>query len=317
MTTVQVPPPLDLRKRSHEAIIDVLEMEMPTLSNYRGDDDSSCSHQHSSQHSDSDSSIWFSSDGDSSTSCSINSMWESEMERSETLMQGDMVLLSGSSHHVQYATPDFTIYAQKQGGYTSILRSPVLKGALATPRKTIAEVDENRPEEYIDKILIARGLSLKMFDKNDESFLAITDEHMSSYAVVSQVTRDGNLEGLKELHSRGVCLQSCNAYGESIVHIVCRLGTLSSLEFLTQHANISVRVRDDMGRTPFHDAAWTNKPNFEMIEMLLTIAPDFLLTQDKRGHSALKYIPRTRWAEWCLFLQEHPDLIENAMASTY
>jgi hypothetical protein len=310
MTTVQVlPPSLDLLERSLEDLVkEFLEgSEMPRLDKHEGDDDSSCSY------SDSDSSISYSSD-DSSASCSIRSSSESDGESSEDWMQGDTVA-SDLENDVQYATDDFTIYAQKQG-YISIIRSPALKAARAAP-KTPAKVDQNKPEAYLHKILTARGLSLKMFDPNDNSFLAITDEGKKAYALVSQVTRNGNLEGLKELHSRGVCLQSCNAYGESIVHIVCRRRNLTSLEFLTQHADVSVRVRDDMGRTCLHDAAWTDKPNFELIEKLLTIAPDFLVTRDKRGHLALDYVPRARWAEWCRFLEEHPDLIENAMASKY
>jgi hypothetical protein len=310
MAMIQVlPPPLDLRKRSHEDLVEefVDDLEMPILVKHEGDDDSSCSH------SDSDSSISYCSDDDSSASSSICSNWESEGESSEKRMQ-ENTLASDLVHGVQYATPDFTIYAQKQG-YISLIRSPVLEAAGRAAPKTPVKVDQNTPEDYLHKILKTRGLSLKVYDPNDDSFLAITDAHKKSYASVSQVTRNEDLEGLKELHSRGVCLQSCNAYGESIVHIVCRRGTLTSLEFLTQHANVSVRVRDDVGRTPFHDAAWTDKPNFQLIEKLLTIAPDFLLTRDKRGHSALNYVPRARWSEWCRFLQEHPDLIENAIAS--
>jgi hypothetical protein len=306
-TMVQVQPqPLGLRKRSHEDLLD--NLAVPRLSQHRGDEESSCSH------SDSDSFISYSSDDDSSASCSISSSYESEGGSSEDWMQGP-AFVSDSVLQVQYATPDFTITAQKQG-YISIIRSPVLKSARVAPI-TPAKVQQNKPDDYLHKNLTARGLSFKAFDPNDDSFLAITDEGKTAYALVSQVTRNGDLEGLKELHSRGVCLQSSNAYGESIVHIVCRRKNLASLEFLTQHADVSVRVRDDMGRTPLHDAAWTDKPDFELIEKLLMLAPDFLVTQDKRGHLALNYVPRARWAEWCQFLQEHPELIENAIASNY
>ena len=300
-------PPLDLRKRSHEDLVeDLLEnLEMPRQSQHEGDDDSSCSYT------DSDSCTSYSSDDDSSASCSISSSCESERECFDVRIQGP-TLASNSVHQVQYATPNFTISTDQKQGHVSI----VLKTARAAPQMP-AKVQQNKPHDYLHNILTARGLSFKDFDPNDDSFLAITDEGKEAYALVSQVTRDENLEGLKELHSRGVCLQSCNAYGESIVHIVCRRRTLASLEYLTQQADVSVRVRDDMGRTPFHDAAWTDKPNFELIEKLLTLAPDFLVSRDKRGHLALNYVPRARWAEWCRFLQEHPELIENAIASNY
>jgi hypothetical protein len=82
-----LPPPLDLRKRSYEDLVEefVDDIEMPRLVKNEGDDDSSCSH------SDSDSSISNSSDDDSSATFSISSNWESEGDSegdSEGLIEG-------------------------------------------------------------------------------------------------------------------------------------------------------------------------------------------------------------------------------------
>ncbi len=79
-----------------------------------------------------------------------------------------------------------------------------------------------------------------------------------------------------------------------------------------EKAKVSIRVRDDFGRTPLHDAAWTDKPNFELVRMILSDAPDLLFVRDQRGHLPFAYVPRQRWEQWCKFLDEHKELIQAA-----
>jgi ankyrin repeat protein len=74
---------------------------------------------------------------------------------------------------------------------------------------------------------------------------------------------------------------------------------------------------DDYGRTPLHDAAWTDQPNFEIVQQLLENSPDLLLVKDKRGYSPLAYVPSQQRAEWCRFLEEHEEFIEAAIESKF
>ena len=183
--------------------------------------------------------------------------------------------------------------------------------------QVVNSVDSRSPQGYLDAFLEKRSMKSSFYETADDSFLAITAEHLQDYPLVSSAARNEDLEQLRKIHKAQTCLQSCNEYGESIVHIVCRRGSSRLLAFLIEEANISLRVRDDVGRTPLHDAAWTETPNFELIRMILSNCPDFLFAKDKRGHSALAYVPRKLWGEWRIFLDSAQDLIQNAIDSQY
>ena len=68
-------------------------------------------------------------------------------------------------------------------------------------------------------------------------------------------------------------------------------------------------MRDDYGRTPLHDAAWTDKPNFELVTLLLQACPDLLFIADQRGFTPMAYVGRQRWEEWCVFLEQNKELL--------
>jgi hypothetical protein len=169
-----------------------------------------------------------------------------------------------------------------------------------------------KPEVHLESLLKSQGYSTDSFQGANDLFLPITRDQDESYPQAALAARNEDLDAFKELHNRGLNLQSANRFGESIVHIVCRRGNDVILGFLTQEANVSVRVRDDLGRTPLHDAAWTERPNFALVRMVLLAAPDLLFVRDNRGHSALAYAPCHRWGEWCKFLEENMPLIEAA-----
>ena len=72
---------------------------------------------------------------------------------------------------------------------------------------------------------------------------------------------------------------------------------------------VSVRLRDDYGRTPLHDALWTQEPEFDLVELLVRVCPDLLLITDKRGFTPLSYVRRDHWIPWCQFLDDHKDIV--------
>ena len=172
-----------------------------------------------------------------------------------------------------------------------------------------------KPEDCLKEYLQSQGLTLDMISSKEDSFLKISDQDMTRYPEVAHAARHGDLDTLKRMLEKGSPLQCTNSYGESIVHIVCRRGSTHILEFLMNEAKVSVRLKDDVGRTPLHDAVWTAEPNFDLVNVLLADSPDLLLVRDKRGHSALSYIPRTNWRRWCAFIESHQQLIRAALES--
>ncbi len=80
---------------------------------------------------------------------------------------------------------------------------------------------------------------------------------------------------------------------------------------------MSPRVRDDMGRTPMHDACWSSAaPNHDIMKILIGAAPELLLSKDKRGHSPFDYARREYWPNWVTFLNEHRQFIVTSLVSS-
>merc|ERR1739844_436499 len=106
--------------------------------------------------------------------------------------------------------------------------------------------------------------------------------------------------------------------GESLLHTSCRRGFTDIVRFFINEAGVSPRVRDDMGRTPMHDACWSSSaPNHEIMRILITSAPELLLSKDKRGHSPFDYARREYWPQWVQFLNEHRQLIVNCLLASF
>lgn len=113
-----------------------------------------------------------------------------------------------------------------------------------------------RTETYLGEMLQKIGLSDTSIDVSTAEFLPIAAQQHSSYAQAAMAARNENLDALKALHEEGKDLQCSNAFGESIIHIVCRRGNDKMLRFLLNEGKVTVLVQDDLGRTPLHDAAW-------------------------------------------------------------
>ena len=91
--------------------------------------------------------------------------------------------------------------------------------------------------------------------------------------------------------------------------MACRRGFLNVVRFLIKEAKVSVRIRDDCGRTILHDAACTPEPNFRIIELILEECPDLLYMKDRRGYTPICYVRKSHWAAWNKFLKERAHLI--------
>lgn len=173
-----------------------------------------------------------------------------------------------------------------------------------TPRET-------SPQEYMMTTLKSLGSTVQISSSlaAEGFFSAPTEEEINSYAhdVLSAVrTRD--IEKLREFHESGRPLKCSNQFGESLLHLACRRGFVDVASFLIKDAGVTVRVIDDYGRTPLHDACWTCEPNFELLELLMRECPALLFMRDRRGHTPLEFARREHWKEYVHFLSQRQEL---------
>lgn len=143
-------------------------------------------------------------------------------------------------------------------------------------------------------------------------FLKPTAEHIAAWDHdLLKAIRTRDLPLLQKMHQQdGKPLQASNQFGESILHVCVRRGTLDILKYLMSQG-VSPRVYCDYGRTPLHDAFWTigNPESLKMAAMILRVCPEMLLVTDKRGFTPLNYVPRDRWGDCCRFLDRCAPLM--------
>jgi hypothetical protein len=199
--------------------------------------------------------------------------------------------------------------AECVGGPTdSKAPTTVNKAKVGEPKKE----EQQTPQDLLKKILRENDISPKfsLALDLDDFFLKMTSKNVQAYDMPKATAiRQGDIAALRAMHQKGEMLQCCNRFGESIVHTACRRGSAVCIQFLTQEAGVSLRVRDDFGRTALHDSCWTNIPNFELIEIIMKNCPDLLFIADKRGVYPLQYIRKDFHEEWCKFLEENQELL--------
>lgn len=168
------------------------------------------------------------------------------------------------------------------------------------------------PFEYL--MQLTKGTSIPPLSSKD--FHKYSEEEADSYTMdVAMAVRTMNLEKLKAMQSQGQLFQCSNRFGESLIHIACRRGSLEIAKFFIEEGNVSIVCKDDFGRTPLHDACWTAEPNFDLMNFLIKLCPSLLFVTDKRGHSPLHYTRREHWPLWNSFLEQHHDLIAKTSQS--
>jgi hypothetical protein len=181
-------------------------------------------------------------------------------------------------------------------------------------RMRIATINSDayeKPSEYVAAVFEANGFSKEDAIKRATSkHVTPTPQMIEAYTMeISMAVREGDLETLQRLHESGADLDCCSRFGQHALHIACLRGHFDIVEFLINEAKVSVTVVDDMGRTPFHDACWSSSLNFEIIELLMRIAPEEMLFPDKRGHTSFDYTRQRDWEEWMRFLSTHQTLL--------
>jgi hypothetical protein len=167
------------------------------------------------------------------------------------------------------------------------------------------DLDLSNPKDLL--LYYLREVGYKADTKSSSSlanfFLELNNEHIEAYSVeLVKAIRDRNIPLLRQFHESGRMLQCSNRFGESLLHMACRRGYTDVVRFLIKEADVSLRIKDDFGRTPLHDACWSASPNFELMELIIEHDPDLLLIEDGRGHSPFSYARRSHWKEWNDFL---------------
>ena len=147
-------------------------------------------------------------------------------------------------------------------------------------------------------------------------FTKPTEEQIAAYDIQkTNAVRSGDIASLRSLLEAGEDLSCCNKFGESLIHMACRRSHVNVVRFLLQEAKVSLTVRDDYGRTPWHDCCWRPSSSYELMELLLTEGdPRILLAKDVRGHAPFDYTRKDQWEGWNEFLKSRKDLLLSRLA---
>jgi len=172
--------------------------------------------------------------------------------------------------------------------------------------------EEASLQDYLLSMMLESGtnVAVKSYKTMDDFFCGPTEEEIESYKHdVLTAVRTGDIDTLRSLHKQGRPMKCSNRFGESLLHMACRKGMMDVVKFLVDEAHVPFTVRDDYGRSPLHDACWTQSLNFELINFILCKCPDLLYISDRRNHTPLSYVRREHWGQWKSFLSDNKKLI--------
>jgi hypothetical protein len=170
---------------------------------------------------------------------------------------------------------------------------------------------------FCQKLQVKPCLELKDF------FPVITEDQMKAYTVeVTTIARSNDVAKLRDFfQQQGKAALDCyNRFGEGLLNLACRRGFRDMAQFLMSEVELSVRVRDDYGRTPLHDACWNPEPQLEICSWIIARDPSLFLIADKRGFTPFQYARPGDWIIWRRFLFDHrhhlsalmqPDILQQ------
>ena len=170
------------------------------------------------------------------------------------------------------------------------------------------KLDEFSPQTFLDTMLHSRGYSTERFSSLQTGYSnKPTALQQASYGThLVKCIRSGNKTAVREMMRAALSPNACNAFGESVLHLVCRCGDWQMLFILLSHG-ASVHTADDFGRTPLHDVCWAPYPSFATVELILQEDVRLLYVTDSRQATPLSYVCRDHWAAWRDFLRENAD----------
>jgi hypothetical protein len=165
------------------------------------------------------------------------------------------------------------------------------------------------PDVFLAQLLEAQyGFSLKTKDALSMKgfFPEITEDQIAAYDMkLVAACRENDVDAVKSLVAEGQSAECCNRFGESLLHMACRRGFKDMVDYFLTEKQMSVRIRDDCGRTPLHDACWNPHPQTEILQWLIERDPCLLLIADKRGSTPFQYARPQDWGIWRQFLLDN------------
>lgn len=157
---------------------------------------------------------------------------------------------------------------------------------------------------------------LSFHDIPSDFYSPFTVAEMDAYGSdVLGAIRSQDLDALRQFHKSGKPLKCSNRFGESLLHLACRKGFADVVDMLINEAGVTLRVKDDFGRNPAHDACWTVEPNFQLMDLIVGSCPDLLLVKDVRGHTPLDYVRREHWPAWSEYLMKKGEQLSPKILS--
>lgn len=155
----------------------------------------------------------------------------------------------------------------------------------------------------------SRGYPVVAYDSLQTAYYNTpTDLQKASYDVhLIDLVKNRQIAELRDCLAIGLSTNPCNAWGESVLHLVCRHGSATDVLQVFLGAGADVQVVDDYGRTPLHDACWSVHPCLDSIALLLDRDVNLLHMRDCRGALPLSYVPESHWANWMAFLSDNKD----------
>lgn len=188
-----------------------------------------------------------------------------------------------------------------------------------TQRSTRRQKKKRTPAAVLSKILQwpTEAYPASMWD--DKFPRNNTNENDEAYTVetINAIRAEDYTKLRSIMGSNNKSFQCANKHGESIAHLACRRATSDTLiRFLVEEAGMTLRVRDDVGRTPLHDCCWTynvDNSRFGIFKAIVESCPELLFVRDRRDCSAFDYIPCDCWDAWCDYLEANADFIQKAV----
>lgn len=198
----------------------------------------------------------------------------------------------------------------REGSIDIIKKEDILNDSDETPQVKLPDPKQNiDPDAFLSQLLQAQyGFTLKTKDalSMKDFFPQVTEEQISAYDMkLVAACRENDVDTVKSLVAEGHSAECCNRFGESLLHMACRRGFKDMVDYFLTEPKLSVRIRDDCGRNPCHDACWNPSPQLEILQWLIEKDPSLLLITDKRGSTPFAYARPQDWPVWRQFLLDN------------
>ena len=235
-------------------------------------------------------------------------------QRARTYMKSDSSSSLSSNENTSESlySPLLLTAIRKADTKSTLYRSPSLPLLILPSPDCGNDMD---PDEFLIQLITALypkvHLKVKSALKLESYFPTISEAQMATYNnEIVQLARMNDVTALQEYYQKhGRDSMNCyNRFGEGLLNMACRRGFTEMVQFLlSPNVYLPVRVRDDGGRTPLHDACWYPEPQLDVCTMIIQRDPSLLLVADKRGYTPFQYARKSDWLIWRKFLVQHLD----------